>query len=63
MLTSALMALIKNPIKEIFDITFMENEKSCQNINFFFPYKFSLTKLLTNTLRTLVSISLICMVA
>ena len=33
------MALIKNPIKEIFDITFMENEKSCQNINFFFPIK------------------------
>ena len=33
MLTSALRALVKNPIKEGFDITFMGNEKSCQNIN------------------------------
>ena len=41
MLTSALKALVKNPVKESFDITFMENEKSCQNINcfFFFPIK------------------------
>ena len=40
MLTSALRVLVKNPIKEIFDITFMGNEKKkCQNINFFFPYK------------------------
>ena len=30
------MALFKNPFQESFDITFMENEKSCQNINFFF---------------------------
>ena len=40
MLTSVLRVLVKNPVKEIFDITFMENEKSCQNINcffFFFP--------------------------
>ena len=29
MLTSALRALVKNPIKENFDITFMENEKNC----------------------------------
>ena len=36
MLTSALRALVKNPIKESFDITFMGNEKSCQNINCFF---------------------------
>ena len=36
MLTSALKALVKNPVKENFDITFMGNEKSCQNINFFF---------------------------
>ena len=36
MLTSALRALIKNPIKESFDITFIRNEKSCQNINCFF---------------------------
>ena len=63
MLTSAFRALVNNLFKKIFDINFMENEKSCQNINFFFPYKFSLTKLLINTLRTLVSISLICMVA
>ena len=36
MLTSALRTLVKNPVKESFDITFMGNEKSCQNINFFF---------------------------
>ena len=36
MLTSILRALVKNPVKESFDITFMENEKSCQNINCFF---------------------------
>ena len=40
MLTSALKALVKNPVKESFDITFMGNEKSCQNINcFFFSHK------------------------
>ena len=33
MLTSALKALVKNPVKKSFDITFMGNEKSCQNIN------------------------------
>ena len=33
-------ALVKNSIKESFDITFMGNEKSYQNINcFFFPHK------------------------
>ena len=37
---SALRALVKNPVKESFDITFMENEKRCQNINiFFFSHK------------------------
>ena len=36
MLTSAPRTLVKNPVKESFDITFMGNEKSCQNINFFF---------------------------
>ena len=36
MLTSALRVLVKNLVKESFDITFMENEKSRQNINFFF---------------------------
>ena len=35
MLTSALKTLVKNPVKKSFDITFMENEKICQNINFF----------------------------
>ena len=29
MLMSALKALVKNPVKESFNITFMENEKSC----------------------------------
>ena len=33
MLMSVLRALIKNLIKENFDITFMGNEKNCQNIN------------------------------
>ena len=35
MLTSALRILVKNPIKESFDITFIRNEKNCQNINCF----------------------------
>ena len=41
MLTSALRALVKNPVKKSFDITFMGNEKNCQNINcfFFFSHK------------------------
>ena len=29
MLTSALKALVKNPVKESFNTTFMENEKNC----------------------------------
>ena len=36
MLTSVLRVPVKNLIKESFDITFMGNEKSCQNINCFF---------------------------
>ena len=36
MLTSALKVLVNNPFYEIFDITFMGNEKSCQNIDCFF---------------------------
>ena len=28
--------LVKNSIYESFDITFMKNEKNCQNINYFF---------------------------
>ena len=41
MLTGTLSTLVKNSIKESFDITFMGNEKNCQNINcfFFFSYK------------------------
>ena len=36
MLTSVLKALVKNSIKENFDIIFMKNKKNCQNINYFF---------------------------
>ena len=36
MLTSALKVLVNNPFYESFDIIFMGNEKSCQNINCFF---------------------------
>ena len=58
MLTSALRVLVKNPVKESFDITFMRNEKSCQNINFFsFLIKLSLTGFLTSVLRALVSMT------
>ena len=39
MLTSILKTLIKNLIKENFDIIFMRNEKNCQNINYFFFHK------------------------
>ena len=42
MLTNALKVLVKNLVKENFDITFMGNEKSYLNINcffFFFSYK------------------------
>ena len=41
-LTSALRTLVNNSFQESFDITFMENEKNCQNINcfFFFFHKF-----------------------
>ena len=38
MLTSILKALVKSPVKESFDITFIGNEKNCQNINYFFYY-------------------------
>ena len=33
-----LKALVKNPVKESFDIIFMRNEKNCQNINCFFSF-------------------------
>ena len=36
MLMSALRTLVKNPVKKNFNITSMRNEKSCQNINFFY---------------------------
>ena len=32
---SVLRTLVKNSIKESFDIIFMRNEKNCQNINCF----------------------------
>ena len=35
---SAFRVLVKNLVKESFDITFMGNEKSCQNINQFFSF-------------------------
>ena len=35
MLMSVLRTLINNPFKKSFDTIFMENEKNCQNINFF----------------------------
>ena len=41
MLTSALRALIKNLVKESFNITFMENEKNCQNINYFLFFSYN----------------------
>ena len=40
MLMSALRVLVKNSVKENFDITFMENEKNCQNINYFFFFSY-----------------------
>ena len=33
---SAFRVLINNPFEGSFDTTFMRNEKSCQNINYFF---------------------------
>ena len=33
---SVFRVLIKNLIKENRNITFMENEKNCQNVNYFF---------------------------
>ena len=56
MLTSALRVLVKNPVKESFNITFMGNEKNCQNVNYFFPLKLFLIGFLVNTLRILVSV-------
>ena len=35
---NASRVLVKNQIKESFDITFMRNEKSCQNIKIFFSF-------------------------
>ena len=39
MLTSTLKTLVKNLIKENFDIIFMRNKKNCQNFNYYFSYK------------------------
>ena len=41
MLMSTLKVLVKNPFKKSVDITFMRNEKNCQNINYFF-FSFSI---------------------
>ena len=38
MLTSALRVLVNNSFYESFDTAFMRNEKSYQNINFFFLF-------------------------
>ena len=60
MLTSVLRKLVKIPIKENFNISFMRNEKSYQNNNcfFFFSLKLSLIRLLTSDLRASVSMTL-----
>ena len=57
MLTSILKILVKNSVKENFDITFMENKKVVKFF-FSFPIKKILIKFLTSALRTLFSISL-----
>ena len=36
MLTGALKEMFNNPFWESFGISFMRNEKNCQNINYFF---------------------------
>ena len=38
MLTSTLRTLVKNLIKENFNIIFIENKKIYQNINYFFSF-------------------------
>ena len=38
MLTSALMVLVKNPVKESFDTTFMGNEKAVKTLIAFFSF-------------------------
>ena len=53
MLTSVFKTLVKNPIKENFNITFMRNKKSYQNIFFFI--KIFLTEFLISTLKTLIN--------
>ena len=42
MLMSALKILFNNLFQKNFDTTFMENEKTCQNINCFFSHNFFL---------------------
>ena len=39
MLMSALRAMVNNSFLKSSDTTFIRNEKSCQNINYFFSYK------------------------
>ena len=38
MLTSALRVLVKNPVKESFDTTFMGNEKAVKTLIAFFSF-------------------------
>ena len=38
MLTSILKVLVNNLFLKSFNITFMKNEKNCQDINYFFPF-------------------------
>ena len=59
MLISVCRVIINNLCLENFDTTFIENEKSYQNINFFllFSLKLFLNEWLTITLRALISIT------
>ena len=54
MLTSVLRALVKYPIKENFDITFMKNEKNVKTliVFFFFPIKTLFNWILNQCLKS-----------
>ena len=60
MLANAISILVNNLKKKKINITFLRNEKNYQNINFFFLFllKFSWTRLLINTLKVLINITL-----
>ena len=62
MLMTTLKTLVKNLVKESFDITFMRNKKSIKTLIdfFFFSHKnFFLIGFLTNVLRAFVSTTLL----